>query len=184
MIISHPVITFLFGAMLALTLSTAAMPSAAKSPAHDAFERQFHEPVVVGRYGTYFETFEALTAGQRRDILAARDTLVGFFEEAEENGSEGSIGDLVDPELVARFGGVKEMIANFFAEETQAHIVTVTGFDLVSADSIKLEFYVVWFVEGAMQVVENDALLRRSGKKWLIVDIAWRQSEGDHVCGN
>lgn len=177
-------IRFLTAAILAVGCSVIAMPAIAGSVEHKKFEREFHEPVVISRFGTNFEAFEALTAGRRRDVLAARNTLMGFFEEAEENGSLGRIGDFIDPELIARFGGLKEMIADIFAEETQAQIVTVTSFDLVSADSIKLDFYVVWFVEGAMYIAENDALLRRSGRNWIIADIARRRSDGGPTCGD
>ena len=134
-----------------------------------AFERQIFSPTVIGSFGIDPTRLKSLTEGQKKDIAAARQTLVQFMKAAQAH--EPKVGSLVERGLLARYPSETAFLEKLFGQETEVSVIAVTDFALVSLDEISISFYIVLFSEGRLLLREDKATLRKSGGKWRIAAI-------------
>ncbi len=82
---------------------------------------------------------------------------------------------MVDAALLSRFPDQAVMLQTLFGQEAEVLLGAVTDFTIRSSSEMEFGYYVVLFSEGRMILRDDKALMKRSGRGWVIARIGGMQ---------
>jgi hypothetical protein len=130
----------------------------------DTLRAQLFAPASIRSFA------DTLTSTPRNmsDLLAARQALVDFFSATEDIRRDPR--PFLEDRLRGRFSNRTEARRAVFEDETELHVVGVTGVEQKQG-VVTVRFYTVLTAEGAITAAESSADLRKINGSWRIAAI-------------
>jgi hypothetical protein len=152
-------------AVVMLLLASAAI---GQDASQGSFENKLYSISEFNHFGLDPQQFAALTDTDQKNLLAARDALIGLLRAIETNSS---VSSFVSSELLKRYKNSADLVASLIEPETSIHAAGISDFTLGKHGEIHFHFFAVVFSEGNMAVSEKSATIQNSDRGWRVATI-------------
>jgi len=153
----------LFGLIL-LMFYFAGIANAGDATEFELFKKELFDSHYFG--GLLVGDFDK---SKKRDVLEAKKMLISFFDAVAV--SERDPLHFLGHDLRAKFKNGSDLWNKIFGPEMELYYISVIAVYLDQSDELTLDFYLVLFVEGALELVVEKAILKKEGADWKITRI-------------
>ena len=133
-----------------------------------SFDAKLYSITQLDHFSVDPQRLAALTAEDKANLLASRDTLVGLLGAIKK---KGPITPYVTTELSKKYRDSGAFAASVLEPETFLLAACVTNFTLNSQKEIKLDFFAITDSEGTITASETSATIKNEGNGWRVARI-------------
>jgi hypothetical protein len=153
---------------LAATLLVLISAALSQNASQKSFEDRLYPVAEIRHFNLDPQQFAALTDTDKKNLLSARDALIGLLRAIE---TRSSTIPFAAPGLIKKHKDSAGLAASLIDPETSIHAVGITDFTLSKPGEIHLHFFVIVFSEGSMSVSEKSATIQHLDAGWRVAAI-------------